>query len=109
MYACTYVLMYLPSFGLILASGMTQTNQREVMMEYEVREFTGRFKELGSDVLERMRNQLKSLLKSWGAVGPEETGIPVNGGMPLWMEVEFLDNIVQFEIECNPFLRSELN
>lgn len=81
-------------------------------MEYIVKQFEGRFKHLDRVTLEHMRLQLKCLLKSWGAKGPEDFGDALltqpEGGLPLWMEVEFLDNIVQFEMECNPFLRMEV-
>lgn len=79
-------------------------------MEYMVKKIEGRFKHLKESILKQMQMELKFLLKSWGAVGPEELGIPAEqGGLPLWAEVEFLDNIVQFEMECNPFLHAELN
>lgn len=77
-------------------------------MEYLVRKITGRFKELDEKTLCRIRIELKMLLNSWGAVGPDDLGAPTDGGLPLWAEVEFLDNIVQFELECNPFLHSEI-
>ena len=78
-------------------------------MEFMVRKFSGRFQNLDEATLQMMRLELKTLLKSWGAVGPGELGAPVDGGnIPLWMEVEFLDNIVQFELDMNPYLYGEL-
>jgi len=78
-------------------------------MQYLVRSITGRFKNLDEPTLKMMRLEMTMLLKSWGAKGPHEVGFEVQDGFPLWAEVEFLDNIIQFELECNPYLRSELN
>jgi hypothetical protein len=72
---------------------------------YTVRKITGRFRKLEERKLEEMRVRLEKLLASWGAVTIDEMGISSDGEYPLWMEVEFLDNIVQYEMDCNPFLR----
>lgn len=80
-------------------------------MKYSVHQITGRFRHLDVKTLEALRFKYKSLLKSWGAVGPEELGsalIDKNKEFPLWAEVEFLDNVIQFEFECNPFLPGEI-
>lgn len=77
-------------------------------MEYIAKRITGRFKEMDERILEKMRLEMKCLLKSWGAVGPDEMGHLTEERLPLWAEVEFLDNIIQFELECNPFLHSEM-
>lgn len=71
-------------------------------MEYMARRITGKFRHLDENLLARMKFELKCLLKSWGMVGPEDFGEPSHEKFPLWAEVEFLDNIVQFEIQCNP-------
>ena len=76
-------------------------------MEYTVSKMTGRFQHLDKSTLETMRLELKMLLKSWGAVGPVVGQFEGSPELPLWMEVEFLDNIVKFEMECNPFLQGE--
>lgn len=80
-------------------------------MEYGIRRISGRFKHLDKLTLEQMRVDLKRLLKTWGALGPDELGgiIPISNSLPLWMEVEFLDDVVQFELECNPYLEIEAN
>lgn len=77
-------------------------------MEYMVKKIDGRFRHLDEATLKMMRLEFKCLIKSWGGVGPDELGVPVDNGLPLWAEVEFLDNVVQFELESNPFLYSEL-
>lgn len=65
-------------------------------MEYL--ELTGRFRNTDSATLELMRLTFKALLRSWGAVSSDDLGIGDNGKLPLWAEVEFLDNIVRFEM-----------
>ncbi len=77
-------------------------------MDYTIQQITGRFMNFDETTLRQIRSDLKAILKKWGAMGPEDfPDIPVEP-MPLWAEVEFLDNIVQFELENNPFLHSEL-
>lgn len=75
-------------------------------MEYIANRLTGRFKDLDEKVLEKMSLEMKCLLKSWGAVGPV-IGHFGDERLPLWAEVEFLDNIIQFELAHNPFLLAE--
>lgn len=77
-------------------------------MEYVVRKISGRFKHLDDILLTKMKLNLKCLLKSWGAASQEDMGIQMDAGLPLWAEVEFLDNVVQFELTANPFLHSEV-
>ena len=78
-------------------------------MEYITREITGRFKHLSENQLKEIKTHLKMILKKWGGIGPDELGRDIlSGELPLWVEVEFLDNVVRFEIECNPFLKAEL-
>ena len=76
-------------------------------MEYMCRRIMGRFREIDEKTLQKMCLEMKCLLKSWGAMGPV-INYCGDDKLPLWAEVEFLDNIVQFELENNPFLHNEL-
>lgn len=77
-------------------------------MEYMVRKMTGRYMHLDKPALEMMRMEFKKLLEEWGASEMDDHEIFVEDDMPLWAEVEFLDNIIQFELECNPYLYGEI-
>jgi hypothetical protein len=77
-------------------------------MEYLINKISGRFRHLDEATLRQMRLELKCLLSSWGSVSGSFPHADPADPMPLWVEVEFLDNIVQFEMECNPFLKTEI-
>ena len=75
-------------------------------MDWFFKEITGRFKELSEDELISMRESLVGLIDMCGGVsgGTGNTDI-----LPLWAEVEFLDNVVKFEMERNPYLVNGIN
>ena len=75
-------------------------------MEYEMRKITGRYSHLEMASLERKKLKYVNLLKSLGSATSVDIAML---GLPLWAEVEFLENIVEFEFQCNPYLRAEMN
>lgn len=68
-------------------------------MDFEVRRIAGRFMHLDEGTLKMMILEMKAVLRSMGAVGPDELGVPVSRNLPLWMEAEFLDNVINIEMD----------
>lgn len=75
-------------------------------MEYEFRKITGRYTHLDMSALERRKLRCVNILKSLGSATSVDIAML---GLPLWAEVEFLENIVEFEFQCNPFIKAEMN
>lgn len=75
-------------------------------MEYIVKKISGRFKHFDKPKLEMMKFCMIAIIRSWGGI-PHDMRIIHEDDLPLWAEVEFLDNIIQFEMENNPYLAVE--
>ena len=75
------------------------------MMHYCVRQLTGKYKYLSEEELQKMREAQIEFLSCFGEVQVEAAGAsPLN--MPLWREVEFWEQVIEFEMEHNPDLLS---
>lgn len=68
----------------------------------------GRFRDWDEEELEQLYYRQKRVLKSFGALGPDDLGLPVIDDLPLWALVEFQDNVIRFEMQCNPELAGEI-
>jgi hypothetical protein len=72
-------------------------------MEYTIKRIHGIFKDTSERELKEMKRRLVNIIESLGG----SVELKDHESLPLWLEVEFLHNIISFELESNPLFSAK--